>query len=345
MLRYSQQVSGISSILLHGLPHQIVCGLFALASYLVSNSEFSRSAFGLFVNDVPLTQAAILLLLDMRASAKAAQLRLARKNNPPRGSGDARHRIKQDDLSQRLQAPNDPFDLISLINNVTSPHATRIPSTHDPVQPRSSPMVQLSPSPEMETLLLPNILPALDDTPDSDSMDWEATGPGINSATTLNGSPPQSTFAKSAWDRFATTKQRIFVKEQLTGLERAFETWRDLGGSTIPETTLHYKMTATASTKVHTRRRSTERAVYMLAAVLRILSLALTWGTGAKELCVDIGRGNGTGFGIAASVLEAALAGPQVVSSQTWAMKVSMYHLKYDSLAHQLSRGCSLSSR
>ncbi|KAJ9125268.1 hypothetical protein QFC22_000223 [Naganishia vaughanmartiniae] len=263
------------------------------------------------------------LLVDVRASAKATQLRLVRQNNHNRRSTSVEHRFKSNDMSGRPQGPNDPFNLISLINNVSSPNGRQIPSAHDPDQPRNSPMIQLSPSPEIEPLPMSNLLPVLDHSANPDSMDWEATGTSICSSTDLGGSPRQSTLAKSAWDRFATTKQRIFVKDQLTGLERAFETWRDLGVNTNPETTRHLATTATASKRVYTHRRSAARAAYMLASVLRILSLALTWPTRARELSVEPerGRGSGTGFGIAASVLEAVVASPHIASSQIWGLQ------------------------
>ncbi|KAJ9108910.1 hypothetical protein QFC21_000231 [Naganishia friedmannii] len=286
---------GLSSILLHGLPHKILGSLLVLASYV----------------------ATVRLLLDLRASSKAAQLRLARQNIQARGSGGIKHHNNPDGMSQRSQGPNDPFNLISLINNVSPAHGTKITSAHDPDQPRSSPMIQLSPSPEMEPLSMPNILPALNNSVDPDFMDWEATEPAVNSAINIGAQK-----ATSAWDRFATTKQRIFVKDQLTGLERAFETWRDLGGNANSETTQHQATTPTVFKRVRARRRSVERAAYMLASVLRILSLALTWPTRARVLSAETGRESGTGFGIAASVVEAVIASPQIASSQNWGLQI-----------------------
>lgn len=205
---------------------------------------------------------------------------------------------------------------------MSSAPGMKIPATHDSHQPRSSPMIQLSPSPEIEPLPMPNILPTLDNVNDPDSMDWEATGPSINHAINLRESPQKSTLAKSAWDRFATTKQRMFVKDQLTGLERAFESWRDLGGTTNSQKTQHRPVTGPAISRLRVRQRRAERAAYMLASVLRILSLALIWPTKARALSTESERGNGTGFGIAASILEAAVDGPWIASSPTWAMQV-----------------------
>jgi hypothetical protein len=136
-------------------------------------------------------------------------------------------------MEGRSDRVEDPLNLADMIKSVTRAYESRTRSTiHDLHQPRGTPAIQLSPSPELEPLPTFSSVLSADGDRDPDSMDWEPTEPAASDpALHPNALHSHSSGASSVWDRFATAKQRIFARGQLTGLERAFESWKDLGTS------------------------------------------------------------------------------------------------------------------
>lgn len=205
-----------------------------------------------------------------------------------------------------------------MIRNVTRAYDNRIrPTLHDPHQPRGTPAIQLSPSPELEPLPTVDTVLSMDERHDPDSMDWEPTDPvAVTAAFRFGTQPGQG--PTSVWDRFATTKQRIFAREGLTGLERAFESWKDLGPNAISES--KPKSPQSSSAVFVPRSSGFVPAILMLASVLRVLSLAVNMSRSSTSTVVAL---DGiAGFRIFASFLEAFCTIPQVIHLRRWHMRV-----------------------
>jgi hypothetical protein len=202
-----------------------------------------------------------------------------------------------------------------MIKSVTRAYESRTRSTiHDLHQPRGTPAIQLSPSPELEPL--PTFSSVLaDGVPDPDSMDWEPTEPAVRNTASRSDSRRDGASGASAWDRFATAKQRIFARERLTGLERAFESWKDLGMNvnTQPIPTLR-QPNALSSHNSHSPTTNTLRPMLlMLASVFRILSLA-----------VALRRENFAWLRITAATMEVGCAAPLLIQQRRWTIQVSL---------------------
>lgn len=212
-----------------------------------------------------------------------------------------------------------------MIQNVTRAYDSKTRSAlHDPRQPRGSPAIQLSPSPELEPL--PTFSSVLStDGRGPDSMDWEPTEPSTGGVAPRSDWNGDHASIVSVWDRFATAKQRIFARERLTGLERAFESWKDLGTNANtepppPPQRLH----VTLSDRVSRSQKKTYRpAVFMLASIFRVLSLAVNLPMTSSVSPANMARDDVTWFRIAASVFEAGCAAPQVIQQREWSIQVS----------------------
>lgn len=226
-------------------------------------------------------------------------------------------------MEGRSDRVEDPLNLADMIKSVTRAYESRTRSTiHDLHQPRGTPAIQLSPSPELERLPTFSSVLSADGDRDPDSMDWEPTEPAASDpALHPNALHSHSSGASSVWDRFATAKQRIFARGQLTGLERAFESWKDLGTSLNIDPTPSTQRVRAPSTERTSRlpRKTLRPMLSMLASVLRVLSLAIT-----LRMSSDVGstQDDFIWFRIAASVLEAGCAVPQLIRQRKWSLQV-----------------------
>lgn len=207
------------------------------------------------------------------------------------------------------------MNLADMIKSVTRAYESRTrPTIHDLHQPRGTPAIQLSPSPELEPL--PTFSSVLaDGVRDPDSMDWEPTEPAARTTSSHVDSRRDGASGASAWDRFATAKQRIFARERLTGLERAFESWKDLGMNVntqhIP--TLQ-QQNASSSHISHSPTTNTLRPMLlMLASVFRILSLA-----------VALRLENFAWLRMTAAAMEVGCAAPRLIRQRRWRIQASL---------------------
>lgn len=216
----------------------------------------------------------------------------------------------------------DPLNLADMIKSVARAYESRTHHTiHDLHQPRGKPAIQLSPSPELEPLPTFSSVLSADGMRDPDSMDWEPTEPATsNTESRLNALHYQSPGA-SVWDRFATAKQRIFARGQLTGLERAFESWKDLGTSLNidPSPSTQRVRTSSNERTTHLPKKTLKPVVFMLASVLRVLSLAITLRMSSTAQST---QDEFIWFRIVASVLEAGCAVPQLMRQRRWSLQV-----------------------
>lgn len=179
---------------------------------------------------------------------------------------------------------------------------------HDIHQPRGTPAIQLSPSPELEPLpTFSSVLSA----GNPDSMDWEPTESSVRDTIPH---VKDSANTRTAWDRFATAKQRIFARERLTGLERAFESWKDLGTHVQPQPTSITPQPCAPSSDIAPRRiaKTVKPMLLMLASVFRILSLAIA-----------LRREEFAWLRITAAVMETGCAAPQLIRQRKWDTQVS----------------------
>ncbi|GHJ85705.1 hypothetical protein NliqN6_2107 [Naganishia liquefaciens] len=294
-LRQLQAAQLFSISMLHGRLQVIISGVCIAFSFLC----------------------AVHLILLARASAQAERLRLTRLSNDLDGEKSANESLP---VAKREGATNDPFNLASMIRNMTRTHHDRIrPAADDIFEPRGTPAIQLSPSPELEPL------PTLEneffknDGRDPDSMDWEPTDLVAVKITPHTDSQREQSSATSIWERFATTKQRMFARQRLTGLERAFESWRDLGSSAVAQS--EPQSQSPSSMVSAARSRSLVPATLMLASVLRVLSAAVNVPrtSNAKDAAIvkDLAW-----FRITASILEIICTIPRVIY-------VRRFHFRY----------------
>lgn len=252
---------------------------------------------------------------------KAERLRLARMS-PNLPSENPRHAVIRS--APRDDEADDPFNLASMIRNVTRAYDSRTRSTaQDIFEPRTTPAIQLSPSPELQPLPnIDNVLP-MNNGCDPDSMDWEPTDP-ITVTTALRvGVQTVHHSTNSAWDRLATTKQRIFARERLTGLERAFESWKDLGSSAVAEPEPDRQGLSSAVSEP--RGRELVPATLTFASVLRVLSIAVN--TPRTSTPSDAANNDITWFRIMASSLEIFCTVPRVMHITRWHIQVNSISL------------------
>jgi hypothetical protein len=232
-------------------------------------------------------------------------------------------------MEARSDREEDPLNLADMIKSVTRAYESKTrPTIHDPHQPRGTPAIQLSPSPELEPLpTFSSVLSADRLHRDPDSMDWEPTEPATSNVTpfmTLSSVQPSGS---SVWDRFATAKQRIFAREGLTGLERAFESWKDLGMNMDAEPAPTAKPNRASSTERIPRSTKTtlRPMLFMLASILRVLSLAISLRTTSTPETAD----DFIWFRMTASLLEAGCSVPQLIWQGKWRLQVRTLEALY----------------
>lgn len=214
------------------------------------------------------------------------------------------------------------MNLADMIKSVTRAYESRTRSTmHDFHKPRGSSAIQLSPSPELEPLPTFSSVLSADGIRDPDSMDWEPTEPAASNAAPRPSALRSHISGASVWDRFATAKQRIFAKGQLTGLERAFESWKDLGTNvgTDPIPTRQEIHAFSNERTPRPTKKTLKPMVFMLASVLRVLSLAISL---RMPSTAETLRDDFIWFRMTASVLEAGCAVPQLIRQRKWSLQV-----------------------
>lgn len=251
---------------------------------------------------------------------KAERLRLARISTDL--PFETRHAVTRS--APHDAEADDPFNLASMIRNVTRAYDSRTrPTAQDIFEPRGTPAIQLSPSPELEPLpILDNVLP-MNNSRDPDSMDWEPTDPVTVTTPLRVDAQTVQHCATSVWDRFATTKQRIFARERLTGLERAFESWKGLGSSAVAEP--EPKRQGMPSAVSAPCGRGLVPATLTLASVLRVLSVAVNKPRTATSR--DAAINDIACFRIMASSMEIFCTIPRVIHVRRWRIQVSSISL------------------
>lgn len=222
-------------------------------------------------------------------------------------------------MEARSDRVEDPLNLADMIKSVTRAYESRTrPTAHDPHQPRGTPAIQLSPSPELEPLPTFSGVLSADNLRDPDSMDWEPTEPACSNTTSHPTSSSGKLSGSSVWDRFATAKQRIFARERLTGLERAFESWKDLGIN-MDTTAKPYRASSTERSPRSTKT-TLRPMLFMLASIFRVLSLAISLRTSSTP---ETGGGDDfIWFRVIASLLEAGCSVPQLIRQRNWRLQV-----------------------
>jgi hypothetical protein len=241
------------------------------------------------------------------------------KRSPRRTTGA----LSDEPVEARSDRVEDPLNLADMIKSVTRAYENRTrPTPHDPHQPRGTPAIQLSPSPELEPLPTFGSVLSADSLRDPDSMDWEPTEPATSNTTSYPTSSSSQLSSSSVWDRFATAKQRIFAREGLTGLERAFESWKDLGMNMDAEPTPIAKQSRTSSTEriPLSTKKTLKPMLFMLASILRVLSLAISLRTTSTPETAD----DFIWFRVTASLLEAGCSVPQLIRQRKWRIQVRM---------------------